>query len=307
MAATPSTSPAAATTLRRAWITVRRSAVQQHEHRAHDAAATARRQERSRRRPDRPRCGAGELRASQAAVSDPSRSRRHRGESRRETVPAIAWCGWSQRLDCPCWPATQSARARGNDETSSTSVLGHPARLGNHACRLRRLGIVHEGDCEHRLQERRDRRELDPGSLHVRRFEHLPSTGMGQGAGRNRDARADARRREGQSRYPPLQALRRMGGRRPEPSTAPDRRRPAPVRRVRRGGRRRQAPLFDLPREGSVRAVPVRIYALPAADVVSRRFAGLPVLAALAGKSTAAIGHGDFIALTSGYRACRTQ
>jgi phosphatidylethanolamine-binding protein (PEBP) family uncharacterized protein len=51
------------------------------------------------------------------------------------------------------------------------------------------------------------------------------------------------------------------------------------------------------PKNGQLEQYQFELYALPATDVVSRRFAGLPVLAALAGKSTPAIGHGDFIAL----------
>ncbi len=51
------------------------------------------------------------------------------------------------------------------------------------------------------------------------------------------------------------------------------------------------------PDKGKSEQYQFELYALPPTEAVSPRFAGLPVLAALAAKSTPAIGHGDFIAL----------
>ena len=49
------------------------------------------------------------------------------------------------------------------------------------------------------------------------------------------------------------------------------------------------------PEKGQLEQYQFELYALPPGEAVSRRFAGLPVLAALAGKSSPAIGHGYFI------------
>jgi phosphatidylethanolamine-binding protein (PEBP) family uncharacterized protein len=49
------------------------------------------------------------------------------------------------------------------------------------------------------------------------------------------------------------------------------------------------------PEKGQPEQYQFELYALPPTELVSPHFAGLPVLAALASKSTPAIGHGDFI------------